>query len=112
MKLSELKAQFLLITEPGRGFKHVDDVSIAQGIMFLCPKCFVTNKGPVGTHSVLCWFAGRGVSDQETPGPGRWHPVGTGYDDLSLVAGSSSVRLVGGCNAHFHVTGGSIHMTP
>ena len=78
----------------------------ADGVMFLCPKCWLANAGPVGTHGIICWRPR--VPAGVRPGPGRWEFQGTSLDDLTLVAGSSSVRLDGGCNAHFHVRGGSI----
>jgi hypothetical protein len=38
----------------------------------------------------------------------RWSLQGTSIDDLTLVAGSSSVYLKGTCDAHFFVRGGAI----
>ena len=78
----------------------------AEGLMFLCPTCYVRNSGSVGTHYVLCWSPN--VSQEWNPTPGRWELVGTGLDDISLVADSSSVALQGGCGAHFFVTNGLI----
>ena len=78
----------------------------ADGIWFLCPKCFAANGGPRGTHGVLCWRP-RVPADVD-PKPGRWEFHGTGLDDLSLVAGSSSILLQGGCGAHFWIRNGSI----
>ena len=106
MKLTDLRAQFLKITSP-REFSHVQTLSEAQGIIFLCPKCFEVHGGPEGTHSVICWFAGRGVPDDMDPKPGRWNPAGTGYDDLTFVEpGSVSVLLLGGCGWHGFVKNG------
>ena len=68
----------------------------AQGVMFLCPVCFVKNGGPVGTESVLCYFRDRGVPDDAVPGPGRWNVTGTGFDNLTL---SPSVNVDKG---HWH----------
>ena len=85
---------------------NVDKISEAQGIMFLCPKCFVENRGSVGTHRVLCWRPC--VSQDVPPVPGRWEFSGTGYEDLTLTAGSSSILLQGGCGAHFFITNGEI----
>lgn len=87
---------------------RVDRIDEADGVFFLCPTCFVANRGPVGTHGVLCWRPR--VPAGVDPGPGRWEFHGTGLDDLSLVAGSSSVLLRGGCNAHFFVEAGAIRM--
>ena len=78
----------------------------ADGISFLCPKCFAENGGTKGTHQVLCWRPR--VPLDVSPKPGRWEFQGTGYDDLSLVAGSSSVALRGGCNAHFVIQNGEV----
>jgi hypothetical protein len=80
----------------------------ANGIRFLCPKCFAANGGAEGTHSVICWSPGAPVDIR--PAPGRWRLEGSGFGDLSLVAGSSSVQLLGGCDAHFYVDGGLIRM--
>jgi hypothetical protein len=78
----------------------------ADGVQFLCPVCFVANGGAVGTHSIVCWRPRVPVGVE--PGPGRWEFQGTGLADLTLVAGSSSVALRGGCAAHFHIRDGAI----
>lgn len=108
MRLLDLEPQFLRIAEPNKLYHHVDSIAEADGMLFLCPKCFVTNAGPVGAHSVVCWRPH--VSQTELPVPGRWEFEGTGLHDLTLVAGSSSVLITGGCNAHFFVRGGEIVM--
>lgn len=80
----------------------------ADGVMFLCPKCFAENAGPVGTHTVICWFVGK-VPDDVDPKPGRWTPTGEGLSDLTFVpsAGrSQSVLLTGGCGWHGFVVNG------
>lgn len=109
MKLRDLDATFLRIADEGGVEQNQMDVSLeeAHGIMFLCPKCFAENGGSVGTHSVICWFAGRGVPDERTPGPGRWNPEGTGLDDLTFVGpGAVSVLLTSGCRWHGFVSRG------
>lgn len=108
MRLIDLEPQFLKIESPGL-YQHVDSILGAHGIMFLCPICFAKNNGPIGTHSVICWFAKRGVPDDVHPKPGRWNPSGSGYSDLTFIGpGSTSVLLTAGCNAHFFVRGGDI----
>lgn len=103
MKLRDLEAEFLKIISPNT-YRRCVDLQIAQGILFLCPKCFAKNNGSVGTHGVICWFAGRGVPDEMAPGPGRWTPEGTSIDDLTFVPGnpprSVSVKLNSGCGWH------------
>ena len=84
----------------------VDRIAEADGVTFLCPVCFVANGGSVGTHSVCCWRPR--VPQTVKPVPGRWEFQGTGIDDLTLVAGSSSVLLQGPCGAHFFVRNGAI----
>jgi hypothetical protein len=117
MKLIELDAHFVKLEmlpqdehfPNGRpSFRRVELLSEADGVWFLCPKCFATNQGKVGTHSVLCFFEGR-VPDWVQPNPGRWNPVGTGLNDLTFVPGkkTQSVQLLGGCNWHGFVTNGS-----
>jgi hypothetical protein len=86
----------------------VDALVDADGLFFLCPKCYATNGGDVGTHAVICWFEDK-VPDDVTPGPGRWKPVGTGLDDLTFVVSkqSNSVMLTGpGCAWHGFVKDG------
>jgi hypothetical protein len=79
----------------------------ADGVFFLCPKCFLANHGDVGTHSVMCWRPR--VPADVAPKPGRWEFQGTGLHDLTLVAGSSSILLTGpGCGAHFFIRNGAI----
>lgn len=104
MKLTTLEGQFLRLSEDGR-WAHVETLDAAQGVMFLCPICWVANGGDVGTHSVVTWFRDRGVSDDEVPGPGRWIVSGTGIDDLTL---SPSIHLSGkgGCGWHGWVKSG------
>ncbi len=85
---------------------QTDEMAGADGIIFLCPKCFERNKGSVGTHSVICWFVGR-VPDDADPKPGRWNPSGTGLDDLTFVGpGAASVLLTSGCAWHGFIKDG------
>ena len=83
----------------------VDTLPEAQGIFFLCPKCFQQNGGRVGTHGVICWFRDRGVPDHVAPLPGRWVVSGSGLTDLSL---SPSVLITKGCQWHGFVTAGDV----
>ena len=114
MRLLELDPHFLKILsiEP-RQYQRIDNITEAQGIEFLCPKCFTQNGGRVGTHMVICWSRTRGTPENFTPGPGRWQMVGTGYADLSLVGegSSSSVKLLSGCEWHGTVAGGQVSLT-
>jgi hypothetical protein len=107
MKLTELDPKFLKIEDPHH-FKWVDELAGADGIEFLCPLCFTANAGPVGTHVVICWRPH--VLQTVHPIPGRWEFQGRGYEDLTLVAGSSSVLLTKGCCAHFFVRNGEIQI--
>jgi hypothetical protein len=95
------------VTGPRPHFVDVGTLAEADGVSFLCPKCFASNGGPVGTHTVVCWFEDK-VPDDAHPGPGRWNPVGTSLDDLTFVPGkkSQSVLLTSGCAWHGFVTNG------
>ena len=81
----------------------------AQGLWFLCPKCWMANgNSDVKTHWCDTTFAGRGALDsQGTHGkdgkPVRWNPTGTGIGDLSLTP---SVLIEGGCGWHGFITNG------
>lgn len=106
--LRELEATFLRIVDH-KTWECVDSIVEADGISFLCPQCFDDPPvGPVGCHMVICWDPK--VDQTHDPKPGRWELRGTGIDDLSLVAGSSSVKINGGCDAHFFVRVG--HAVP
>ena len=90
-----------------------DNIDEAQGVQFLCPKCFQKNNGPIGTHSVICWSRSKGVPEHAEPGPGRWRLEGTCLADLTLGIDdgckSCSVKLTGdGCGWHGHVTNGEV----
>jgi hypothetical protein len=106
MKLIDLHPEFLWHKE----VPESTEISIdnADGVLFLCPEC--TKRKLAGenihVHSVICWNPS--VPQSITPNPGRWSMEGTGFDDLTLVNGSSSVLLTGGCNAHFWVRNGEI----
>lgn len=87
------------------GVFHVKTRSLrrAHGLLFLCPRCFERNAGPIGTHSVICWFRGR-VPDDAQPGPGRWDVAGTSLRDITLAP---SIQLIGGCAWHGYVRDGT-----
>jgi hypothetical protein len=108
VKLTELEPRFLRRVEEEGSIYHRDVVSIgeAEGVMFLCPKCFQANGERIATHFVICWSPK--VPPEAVPGPGRWELVGTGFADLTLRAGSSSVQLLGGCNWHGFITNGDV----
>lgn len=106
MRLLELEPQWLKILGE-KTFQRTElTIDEADGIVFLCPKCFVEKGGPIGTHSIICWRPR--VPQDIDPKPGRWEFEGTGFNDLTLVAGSSSILLLGGCNAHFFIRNGGI----
>lgn len=111
MRLLDLQPQLLSYKEVHDGglrvfHKRVETIEEAHGVMFKCPRCWQANGGPIGTHTIVCWSPA--VPDTATPGPGRWSLQGTSLQDLSLVAGSSSVQLHGGCQWHGFVRNGEV----
>jgi len=114
VRLTDLEPTFLRIEQNSprgeRVFGETDTMQGADGVMFLCPKCFQANAGPVGTHVMICWRPH--VPLTFTPQPGRWEFAGTGYGDLTLNAppglSARSVQIQGGCLAHFHITNGEV----
>jgi hypothetical protein len=104
MKLSELSPKF--IKRLTNKSKRYAERSEADGIIFLCPVCFKKNGSAVGTHSIICWEPS--VPQDTSPTPGRWKMIGEGFHDLTLVAEKSSIKLNGGCKAHFHIQNGKI----
>lgn len=110
MKLIELEPRLVRYLSDGR-ILTVPTLAECQGVLFLCPKCFVENKGPVGTHRVLCWSATRGVPANVPPLPGRWTISGTNLKDVTLSGEngkSSSVLLTSGCRWHGFITNGEV----
>lgn len=105
MKLIDLNPKWLKHHNHVSWFR-VQSKDQADGIQFLCPKCFKANNGPEGTHSIICWAPQ--VSSNLSPRPGRWTMEGTDFNNLTLKAKSSSVQLTGGCEAHFHIINGEI----
>ena len=112
MKLSlveHLDAEFLAITDRNT-FRRQPEMAGAHGVKFLCPKCYATNGGPVGTHSVICWSRSAGTPEEMEPKPGRWKMDGPGLSDLTLNAEppgtARSVQLLGGCNWHGFINDG------
>lgn len=113
MRLVDLEPKFLRYFKRPDGtaiYAEVDEITEAQGVRFLCPKCFEANSGPVGTHSVICWSRSRGVPDEVRPSPGRWTLEGTGLHDLTLngdpPGGARSIQLTSGCGWHGFITNG------
>lgn len=109
MRLLNLDAHFLGEYGP-EGYRKVDTLAEAQGVMFQCPKCSDgKERGDgfmVGVHYVICWFRDK-VPATATPGPGRWNPSGVGLDDLTFVGpGATSVLLTSGCGWHGFVQNG------
>lgn len=106
MKLTDLEPQFLK-RDDDTHFHCVDSIADADGVEFVCPKCFTANGNQrPGVHSVICWSPS--VPQTTSPTPGRWNLVGTGFSDLSLVAGSSSIQLTSGCMWHGFVANGDV----
>lgn len=81
-----------------------EDIAHADGIMFLCPTCFKKNGGPIGTESVLVWFANRPNVPTDAEPLHRWRASGTSFDDLTL---SPSVNVD---HEHWHgfITNGEV----
>jgi hypothetical protein len=81
----------------------------ADGVKFLCPKCFAANGGAINTHEVHVYFGNSDVpahigkdSNGQTV---RWSASGTGLEDLTL---SPSIHVVTGCGWHGFVQNGEV----
>lgn len=108
--LVELDAYLMSAKLRPDGVRYVPARSLAkaQGMRFLCPLCWVANKGRIGTHSVLVGFARRappGLFSCDSGGKdSRWIVTGTSIEDLTL---RPSIWLKGeGCGWHGYVTKG------
>jgi hypothetical protein len=110
MRLVELEPEWLQWLDATH-WRMVPAIAEATGISFLCPRCFETNAGPVGTHRIICWSRSRGVPDGAEPGPGRWQLLGSSFEDLTLDAEpgkSRSILLTSGCSWHGYITAGAV----
>lgn len=130
MKLLDLRGELvgdLELADNGRvlGWRHVETMAEAQGVMFQCPKCAVGaeaftrdgKSGYIGVHYVLCWFKepmnGKEVPDDLDPKPGRWHAVGDTIDNITFTGpGAYSVLLTSGCGWHGYVANGETSDCP
>jgi hypothetical protein len=120
----ELDAHFIRVA--GDGYEIVSRLSHAQGVVFLCPRCFMEKgRAKYGVHSVVCWFANRNVPTTFEP-RGRWNASGKPIeqpdgkivyadtlDDLSFIGpGSFSVRIAEGCKWHGYIKDGRATILP
>ncbi len=96
--------QLLRILEPNKAHVGVEELDEAQGIAFLCLKCFKENGGPGGTHRIILWFIGRGVDDIAAP-RARWAVRGRSIKELTL---SPSIHSIDGCGWRGWVTNGHV----
>jgi hypothetical protein len=104
MKLTDLQPKFLKrVGDERETWEEIDAITEADGVMFLCPKCFAAKGGPVGTHSVVCWKPH--VPQTVDPKPGRWPMTGTGYADLTLTP---SIQIPPPCSWHGFITNGEV----
>lgn len=104
MKLAELNARLMKLN-PDNSMHQVETVADADGVLFLCPKCYRENNGPAGTHSIMCWFSK--VPVDRPVGNGRWNPVGHDINDLTFVGpGAFSILLLSGCGWHGFIKDG------
>jgi hypothetical protein len=100
--LRELKGQLIAYREetreemfargaskPAALFVHVDALSEAHGVRFICPKSYDSHGGVVGAHSVQVYFASSPVpvdmGVNKDGKPVRWNASGKTIDDLSLT---------------------------
>lgn len=109
MRLMELDPHFL-VRKPTTvvGMRHVlertSDLAVADGIRFLCPKCFKDNGGADGTHAIVVPFAGRALHER------GWQVSGTKFSDLTLRPSISIYTEKGGCGFHGYITNGEVIM--
>lgn len=108
MRLADLSPEWLHTTADGTHV--VPRREDANGLKFLCPRCWKEQGStPIGVHSIICHDLSVLLSNGMA-GPGRWALEGASFDELSLVAGSSSILLTGGCGAHFFIERGDVRM--
>lgn len=105
MRLTELEPHWMTEVTAGGWRRGAPDQRSAQGVAFLCPKCFAANGGRVGTHTVLVLFRDRGVPADAYPSIARWAATGNTFDDLTTTP---SILIGGGCEWHGFITNGDV----
>ena len=98
MRLSALEPHFLKNVEASSAYEYTDNIREADGLEMQCPACHWAFKGgsePV--HHIVLWEDRR-----------HWQFVGTGYDDVSILAGSLAVWFTSGCKARFYCKRGKV----
>lgn len=106
MRLTDLNPEFIHVNEETKltKLRKVETLQEANGVMFVCPACYVAKGNTViGAHRVLCFDPS--VPVEWGQGPGRWPMTGTGLHDLTLTP---SVLLMGGCGWHGFITQGEV----
>lgn len=93
VKFSALNPWFVRYGE--RVLPHVNDLANAQGLVCECP---------CGDHSLIVWFADRGVPEAAEPKP-RWTVSGSSIEDLTL---SPSIHVPTGCCWHGFIRAGEV----
>lgn len=87
----------------------VNSICEADGISFLCPKCFYLNRGSDGTHRIQLFFAARNVPEHIGVGssgqPSRWDVRGNDFFDLTLAP---SILTPVGCRWHGFIEHGFV----
>lgn len=108
MRLFDLSPQFVsLVRTVGAAgaYERCDSIEQADGVRFLCPKCFAERNSPIGVHAVVCWKPS--VLPKVRPA-GRWGMTGTGMYDLTLVPAALAVKTPADCQCRFSVKNGEV----
>jgi hypothetical protein len=109
MRLTLLAPKLLRYVDFGRHL-YVQTIAEADGLWFICPKCYESHGGFVGTHGIICW--GPRVATDVMPGPGRWALQGDTLENISLgpayPGANFSVQLNGACEWHGFVQNGEV----
>jgi hypothetical protein len=97
------------VTGPREYKNFLPSISGAEGIIFLCPKCFIEKNGKVGVHSCEVTFKGQ-VADEvgthnKEGNPVRWDVSGDKMENLTI---NPSILLDGGCGWHGWIKDGQI----
>lgn len=91
--LSVLDPEFLVLTDiEEKTFHRALHNDNADGVLFLCPKCYLKKGSPIGVHSIICWVPS--VPQSIFPHPGRWLMDGQLHNLTLTGDGTSSSVLL------------------
>lgn len=106
--LKQLKGRLLRFYNDNLNFEEVKTLAEADGVQFICPKCFKEDPDAEYPHEVTLWFSSIGKLSEKIQGHPGWNKSGSSLEDLTFVPpGAVSVLIKARCCWHGFVKNGT-----